>query len=179
MERVWKDDQTQSHRYTRGGEHLSRTHLLSPGMWVNIRRDAMTSVSLDSANVGPTFSVKELNPFDSRLDLVVLGEWPRRSVVSEEGQSPWRMVNFSCDVIINSHTAGYNDFRNEPDASKFEEIKSNIIVDLTQLHVDQLGLFNRLIEIADEVDNLKHVRINRIAFNHLINNLDEAVEEEE
>ncbi|EGI61408.1 hypothetical protein G5I_10331 [Acromyrmex echinatior] len=39
-------------------------------MWVNVRRDPMTPVPLDSANVGPTFSVKELNPFDSGLDLV-------------------------------------------------------------------------------------------------------------
>ena len=39
-------------------------------------------------------------------------------------------------------------------SSFLEEIQNNIIVDLTQLHVDQL-------------------------FNHLIDNLDEAVEEEE
>ena len=36
---------------------VSRTHLLSPGMWVNVRRDAMTPV-------------KELNPFDPGLDFV-------------------------------------------------------------------------------------------------------------
>ena len=34
------------------------------------RRDAMIPVSRDSANVGPTFWVKELNPFDPGLDLV-------------------------------------------------------------------------------------------------------------
>ena len=56
--------------YARRRTSVSRTHLLSPGMWVNVRRDAMTPVPLDSANVGPIFSVKELNPFDSGLDLV-------------------------------------------------------------------------------------------------------------
>ena len=56
--------------YARRRTSVNRTHLLSPGMWVNVRRDAMTPVPLDSANVGPTFSVKELNPFDPGLDLV-------------------------------------------------------------------------------------------------------------
>ena len=56
--------------YARRRTSVSRTHLLSPGMWVNVRRDAMTPVPLDSANVGPTFSVKELNPFDPGLDLM-------------------------------------------------------------------------------------------------------------
>ncbi|EGI57568.1 hypothetical protein G5I_14385 [Acromyrmex echinatior] len=37
---------------------------------VNVRRDAMTPVPMDSANVGPIFWVKELNPFDPGLDLV-------------------------------------------------------------------------------------------------------------
>ncbi|EGI63833.1 hypothetical protein G5I_07748 [Acromyrmex echinatior] len=60
-----------------------------------------------------------------------------------------------------------------------QEIQSNIIVDLTQLRADQLRLFHRLIEITDEVDDLTHVHINRIAFNHLIDNLDEMMEEEE
>ncbi|EGI57579.1 hypothetical protein G5I_14379 [Acromyrmex echinatior] len=35
-------------------------------------------------------------------------------------------------------------------------VQSDIIIDLTQLHVDQIGLFHRLIEIADEVDDLTH-----------------------
>ncbi|EGI67237.1 hypothetical protein G5I_04167 [Acromyrmex echinatior] len=35
-----------------------------------LRRDAMTPVPLDSANVDPTIWVKKLNPFDLRLDLV-------------------------------------------------------------------------------------------------------------
>ncbi|KAG5343982.1 L259 protein, partial [Acromyrmex heyeri] len=56
--------------YARRRTPVSRTYLLSPGMWVNIRRDAKTPVPLDSANVGPTFSVKQLNPFDPGLDLV-------------------------------------------------------------------------------------------------------------
>ncbi|KYN44208.1 hypothetical protein ALC56_01330 [Trachymyrmex septentrionalis] len=37
---------------------VSRTHLFGPGMRINV------------ANVGPTFLVKELNPFDPGLDLV-------------------------------------------------------------------------------------------------------------
>ena len=56
--------------YARRRTSVSRTHLLSPEMWVNVRRVAMTPVPLNSANVGPTFSVKELNPFDPGLDLV-------------------------------------------------------------------------------------------------------------
>ncbi|EGI68984.1 hypothetical protein G5I_02289 [Acromyrmex echinatior] len=58
---------------------VSRTYLFSPGIWVNIRKDAMTPVPLNSANVGPTFWVKELNPFDPGLDLV-------RSQVFEESE---------------------------------------------------------------------------------------------
>ena len=56
--------------YARRRTSVSRTHLLSPGMWVNVRRDAMTPVPLDNTNIGPTFSIKELNPFDPGLDLV-------------------------------------------------------------------------------------------------------------
>ena len=56
--------------YARRRTPVSRTHLFSLGIWVNVRRDAMTPVPLDSANVGPTFWVKELNPFDPGLDLV-------------------------------------------------------------------------------------------------------------
>ncbi|EGI58646.1 hypothetical protein G5I_13227 [Acromyrmex echinatior] len=39
---------------------VSRTHLFSPGIWVNVQRDAMTPVLLDSANVGPTFGSRNL-----------------------------------------------------------------------------------------------------------------------
>ena len=56
--------------YARRRTPVSRTHLFSLGIWVNVRRDAMTPVPLDSANVGPTFWVKELNLFDPGLDLV-------------------------------------------------------------------------------------------------------------
>ena len=57
--------------YARRRTSVSRMHLLSLGMWVNVRRDAMTPVPLDSANVSPTFSVfKKLTPFDPGLDLV-------------------------------------------------------------------------------------------------------------
>ncbi|EGI64381.1 hypothetical protein G5I_07186 [Acromyrmex echinatior] len=54
--------------YARRQTPVSRTHLLSPGIWANVQRDAMTPVPLGSANVGPIFSVKELNPFDLGLD---------------------------------------------------------------------------------------------------------------
>ncbi|KAG5342009.1 PZRN4 protein, partial [Acromyrmex heyeri] len=40
-----------SQAYARRRTSVSRTHLLSPGMWVNVRRDAMTPVPLDSTNV--------------------------------------------------------------------------------------------------------------------------------
>ena len=43
---------------------------------------------------------------------------------------------------------------------------------LSILHVNQLHLFHRIVEIADEVDDLTRVRVNRIEFNHLIGNLD-------
>ena len=58
--------------YARRRTPVSRTHLLSPGMWANVQRDAMTPVPLDSANVGPIFSVKKLILFDpgGPLDLV-------------------------------------------------------------------------------------------------------------
>ena len=54
--------------YARRRIPVSRTHLFNPRIWVNVRRDAITPVPLDSANVNPTFS--ELNPFDPGLDLV-------------------------------------------------------------------------------------------------------------
>ena len=61
-------------------------------------------------------------------------------------------------------------------SSFLEDIQNNITVDLTKLNVDQLGVFHRLIA---KVDDLRHVCINRIAFKHLISNLDKAVKEEE
>ena len=60
-----------------------------------------------------------------------------------------------------------------------EEIHNNIIIDLTRIRVDELGLFYRLIEAADEADDLKRVSINRIVFNCLIYNFDEGLDEEE
>ena len=60
------------------------------------------------------------------------------------------------------------------------QVQSDIIViDITQLHVNQLNLFHRIIEIADDVDDPTRVRINRTEFNHLINNFNEVAEEEE
>ncbi|EGI66613.1 hypothetical protein G5I_04853 [Acromyrmex echinatior] len=56
--------------YARRRTPVSRTHLFSSGIWVNVRRDALTPIPLDNANVGLTFWVKELNPFDPGLDLV-------------------------------------------------------------------------------------------------------------
>ena len=56
--------------YARRRIPVSRTHLFNPRIWVNVRRDAITPVPLDNANVGPTFSVKKLNSFDPGLDLV-------------------------------------------------------------------------------------------------------------
>jgi len=35
-----------------------------------------------------------------------------------------------------------------------------VIIDITQLHVNQLHLFHRIIEIADEVDDLTLVHVN-------------------
>ena len=64
-------------------------------------------------------------------------------------------------------------------SSSFSEESQSDIIDLTQLHVHQLELFHRIIEIADEVDDLRHVRVNKIALKYLFDNLDEAVEEEE
>ncbi|EGI67990.1 hypothetical protein G5I_03378 [Acromyrmex echinatior] len=128
-----------SQAYARRRTSVS-THLLSPGMWVNVRRDAMTPVPLDSANVGPTFSVKELNSFDQGLDLVqsqiFKGTAPKISsrfyvsgqrdpASASDGQLPWRVVNFSGDKFTLGRncnwrflvSAGY--IRNEPDALKF------------------------------------------------------------
>ncbi|EGI68650.1 hypothetical protein G5I_02653 [Acromyrmex echinatior] len=60
MEREGRLDSI-SQTYARRRTSVSRTHLFSPGMWVNVRRDAMIRVPLDSANVGPIW-LKELNP---------------------------------------------------------------------------------------------------------------------
>jgi len=54
-----------------------------------------------------------------------------------------------------------------------------ITIDLTQLHVSQIDLFHRLIEIANEVDDMTQVKINKSEFDRLIDNLDDVVEEEE
>ncbi|EGI58038.1 hypothetical protein G5I_13895 [Acromyrmex echinatior] len=51
---------------------------------VNQRRDAMTPVPRDDANVSPTFLVKELNPFDPGLDLVRSQSLKRKQVRGEE-----------------------------------------------------------------------------------------------
>ncbi|EGI63820.1 hypothetical protein G5I_07782 [Acromyrmex echinatior] len=56
-------------------------------------------------------------------------------------------------------------------SSFLEDIQNNITVDLTELNVDQLGVFNRFIA---KVDDLRHVCINGVAFKHLIGNLDKA-----
>jgi len=53
-----------------------------------------------------------------------------------------------------------------------------VIIDITQLHVNQLHLFHRIIEIADEVDDLTRVRINTIKFTRLSDNLDDVIEKE-
>ncbi|EGI58055.1 hypothetical protein G5I_13868 [Acromyrmex echinatior] len=52
-----------------------------------------------------------------------------------------------------------------------------MMTEMTLRH--ELGLFYRLIEVADETDDLKHVSINRTAFNCLIYNFNEGLEEEE
>ena len=48
---------------------VSRTHLFDPGIWINIspKRRYDTCSERTSANIGTTFWVKELNPFDPRL----------------------------------------------------------------------------------------------------------------
>jgi len=56
---------------------------------------------------------------------------------------------------------------------------SYITIDLTRLHVGQIGLFHRLIEIADEVDDMTRVKITKSEFDRLIGNFNETVEEEE
>ena len=61
-------------------------------------------------------------------------------------------------------------------SSFLEDIENNITVDLTKLNIDQLGVFNRLIA---KVDDHRHVCINRVAFKHLIDNLNEVVKEKE
>jgi len=69
--------------------------------------------------------------------------------------------------------------------NKVEKITSSssvqsdtVIIDIIQLHINQLHLFHRIIEIANEVDDLTRVRVNRIELT-LIDNLDNAMEEEE
>ncbi|KYN42499.1 hypothetical protein ALC56_03045 [Trachymyrmex septentrionalis] len=47
------------------------------------------------------------------------------------------------------------------------------------LHVSQIELFHRLIKIADEVDDLTQLRIDKNEFDCLIGNLNEVVKEEE
>ncbi|EGI58251.1 hypothetical protein G5I_13685 [Acromyrmex echinatior] len=86
-------------------------HLFSPGIWINVRRDAMTPVLLDNANVSPTFWVKELNPFDPGLDFVRLqvpvgDSWKeiRRLRRASEGQSQWRTPNDSVPICPELHT---------------------------------------------------------------------------
>jgi len=45
--------------------------------------------------------------------------------------------------------------------------------------MSQIELFHRLNEIADEMDDLTQVRIDKIEFDRLIGNLDDVMEEEE
>jgi len=46
----------------------------------------------------------------------------------------------------------------EETSSSLVQIQNDtIIIDITQLHVNQLGLFHRIIEIADDVDELTRV----------------------
>ncbi|EGI68254.1 hypothetical protein G5I_03085 [Acromyrmex echinatior] len=82
--------------YARRRTPVSRTHFFSPGIWVNVRKDAMTPVALESANVGPTFWVKELNPFDPGLDLVrpqvVEGNECERTGTSDPSRSAWDSI---------------------------------------------------------------------------------------
>ncbi|EGI63732.1 hypothetical protein G5I_07869 [Acromyrmex echinatior] len=47
-------------------------------------------------------------------------------------------------------------------------------LDLSLLRVNQFEVFDRILKIADEVDDLRHVRVNIIALKHLFDNLDEA-----
>ena len=66
---------------------------------------------------------------------------------------------------------------------KVEEVASSsssyITIDLTRLHVGQISLFHRLIEIADEVDDMTRVKIAKSEFDRLIDNFNETVEEGE
>jgi len=56
----------------------------------------------------------------------------------------------------------------EETASSSSSVQSDtVIIDITQLHVNQLHLFHRIIEIADEVDDLTRVRVNIIELTHL------------
>jgi len=48
-------------------------------------------------------------------------------------------------------------------SSSIQKGSDTIIIDIIQLHVNQLHLFHR-IEIADDVDDLTRVRVNRIEF---------------
>jgi len=49
-------------------------------------------------------------------------------------------------------------------SSSIQKGSDTIIIDIIQLHVNQLHLFHRIIEIADDVDDLTRVRVNRIEF---------------
>ncbi|EGI63835.1 hypothetical protein G5I_07750 [Acromyrmex echinatior] len=86
--------------YARRRTSVSHTHLLSPGMWVNVRRNA---VPLDSANVGPTFSVKELNPFDPGLDLVLRSQVFEGSKC-ESGYGEERIAGAHRDEVFKKHS---------------------------------------------------------------------------
>jgi len=46
------------------------------------------------------------------------------------------------------------------------------VISLLSLNYNQLHLFHRIIEIADEVDDLTRMRVNIIELTHLIDNLD-------
>ncbi|EGI62110.1 hypothetical protein G5I_09575 [Acromyrmex echinatior] len=53
---------------------VSRTHLFGPGIWTNVSKRRYNTCSKGqcerSMKIGPTFWVKELNPFEPGLDLV-------------------------------------------------------------------------------------------------------------
>jgi len=50
---------------------VNRTHLFDTGIWINVPQGRYDTCSDGQcANVGPTFWVKEFNPFDPELDLV-------------------------------------------------------------------------------------------------------------
>ena len=47
------------------------------------------------------------------------------------------------------------------------------------LNYMSISLFHRIIEIADEVDDLTRVRVNTLELTHLIDNIDDVIEKEE